>query len=186
MRKVIFFMLTSLNGFYERGPWEIDWHHAGDPQFNEFAMAQLDAADLMLFGRKTYEGMAAYWPTDDAIKSDPEVARRMNAMAKIVFSRTLADATWQNTRLVRDDPAAEVARLKETPGRDIIVMGSGDLATSLAERGVIDEVRILVNPIALPQGRPVFTGLAKDLPLRLLSTRTFASGNVLLSYALRV
>lgn len=183
MRTVIFFMLTSINGFYERGPWAIDWHNAGDPEFNAFAIAQLDGADLMVFGRRTYEGMASYWPTETAIQSDPEVAGRMNAMAKIVFSRTLGEATWQNTRLVPGDAAAEVTRLKGTPGRDIIVMGSGDLATSLAERGVIDEVRILVNPVALPQGKPLFDGLKKDLPLRLVSARAFASGNVLLSYA---
>ena len=186
MRKVIFFMLTTVNGFYERAPWVIDWHHAGDPEFNDFALAQLDAADLMVFGRRTYEGMAAYWPTEDAITSDPDVARRMNTMAKVVFSRSLGDATWQNTRLVRGDAAEEVARLKAASGRDIIVMGSGDLATSLAERRVIDELRILVNPIALPEGKPVFAGLKADLPLRLLSARTFASGNVLLTYAPRV
>lgn len=185
MRKVIFFMLTSINGFYERAPWVLDWHHAGDPEFNDFALAQLDAADLMLFGRKTYEGMAAYWSTEGAIKEDPEVAGRMNAMAKVVFSRTLADAPWQNTRLARGDPAGEVARLKAAAGRDIIVMGSGDLATSLAERGAIDELRILVNPIALPEGRPLFAGLKADLPLRLLNVRPFASGNVLLTYAPR-
>lgn len=107
-------------------------------------------------------------------------------MAKVVFSRSLGDATWQNTRLVRGDAAEEVARLKAASGRDIIVMGSGDLATSLAERRVIDELRILVNPIALPEGKPVFAGLKADLPLRLLSARTFASGNVLLTYAPRV
>lgn len=186
MRRVIFFMLTSVNGFYERAPWGLDWHHAGDPEFNAFAIAQLDAADLMLFGRKTYEGMASYWSTDEAITEDPEVSSRMNAMPKIVFSRTLGEAAWQNTRLVRGDPAAEVTRLKAMTGRDIIVMGSGDLATSLAAQGVIDELRILVNPIALPEGKPIFAGLKKDLPLRLVSARAFASGNILLSYAPRV
>lgn len=185
MRTVIFFMLTSLNGFYERAPWAIDWHHAGDPEFNAFAMAQLDSADVMAFGRKTYEGMAAYWRTEGAISDDPEVARRMNSLPKVVFSRSLTEATWENTRLVRGDAAEEIARLRREPGRNIIVMGSGDLATSLAERGLIDEIRILVNPIALPSGRPLFSGLAADLPLRLLDTRTFASGNVLLTYGPR-
>ena len=185
MRSVIFFMLTSVNGFYERAPWAIDWHHAGDPEFNAFAMAQLDSADLMIFGRKTYEGMAAYWPSDEGVRDDPEVAGRMNRMAKVVFSSSLSEATWENTRLVRGDPADEVARLKAAPGRNIIVMGSGDLATHLAARGLIDELRILVNPIALPAGRPLFSGLTADLPLRLLDARVFGSGNVLLTYAPR-
>lgn len=184
MRKVLFFMLTSVNGFYERAAWEIDWHNV-DEEFNAFAIAQLDAADLMVFGRKTYDGMAAYWPTPAATENDPEVARRMNAMAKIVFSRTLESAAWANTRLVRGDAGDELATLRATHGRDIIVMGSGDLAASLAERGLIDEFRIHVNPIALPAGRPLFTGLRADLPLRLLSVRAFTSGNVLLTYAPR-
>lgn len=184
MRKVLFFMLTSVNGFYERGRWELDWHQV-DEEFNAFAIAQLDACDLMVFGRTTYEGMASYWPTDAALRDDPEVARRMNGVTKIVFSSSLTEAAWENTRLVRGDAAEELARLKTAPGRDIIVMGSGRLATSLAERGVVDEFRILVNPLALPHGTPLFTGLASDLPLRLLGTRTFRSGNVLLTYAPR-
>lgn len=184
MRKVLFFMLTSVNGFYERAPWVIDWHEV-DEEFNAFAIAQLDECDLMVFGRTTYEGMAAYWPTEGAIHDDPEVARRMNTVAKIVFSTTLTQATWENTRLVQGDAAEELNGLKTAPGRDIIVMGSGRLATSLAERGVVDEFRILVNPIALPQGTPLFTGLTADLSLRLVSARTFRSGNVLLTYAPR-
>lgn len=183
MRKVIFFMLTSLNGFYERAPWAIDWHHAGDPEFNEFALAQLDSADLMVFGRKTYEGMASYWSSADAVRDDAEVAGRMNAKEKVVFSRTLSEASWENTRLVRGDAPDEIARLRQATGRNIIVMGSGDLATSLAQRGLIDELRIMINPIALPSGRPLFSGLEADLPLRLVDTRVFGSGNVLLTYA---
>lgn len=185
MRKVIFFMLTSLNGFYERAPWVIDWHNAGDPEFNEFATAQLDAADTLLFGRRTYEGMAAYWPTPEAIADDREVATRMNDIQKIVFSRSLEQATWQNTRVVRADAADEVQRLKATGGRALIVMGSGDLATSLAERGLIDEIRVMVNPIALPRGKPLFSGLERDLPLRLLDVRAFRTGNVLLTFGPR-
>ncbi len=184
MRKVLFFMLTSLNGYYERAPWGLDWHNV-DAEFNDFAIAQLDSVDTMLFGRATYEGMAAYWPTPAAVNDDPEVAGRMNAMAKIVFSGTLDDARWENTRLVRDDACDVVASLKKANGRDIIVMGSGDLATSLADRGLIDEIRVLVNPIALPEGKPLFSGLRADLPLRLLNVRQFRSGNVLLTYAPR-
>lgn len=181
MRKVMFFMLTSVNGYYERGEWALDWHNV-DAEFNAFAIAQLDASDLIVFGRTTFEGMASYWPTDAALRDDADVARRMNAMAKIVFSSSLTEAAWQNTRLVQGDAAEELTRLKAAPGRDIIVMGSGRLAASLAERGIIDEFRILVNPIALPHGTPLFTGLTTDLRLELLSARAFRSGNVLLTY----
>ncbi len=181
MRRVLFFMLTSLNGYYERGPWDLDWHSV-DAEFNEFAIAQLDSVGALLFGRVTYEGMAAYWPTADAIASDPEVAGRMNGIEKIVFSKTLSDARWQNTRLVRGDAADEVQRLRAEPGRDMLVMGSAELATSLAEHGLIDEFRILVVPIVLPRGKPLFAGATRDLRLRLVSTRSFTNGNVLLTY----
>ena len=181
MSRVVFFMLVSANGFYERGPWQIDWHNV-DAEFNDFAIAQLDSAAALLFGRKTYEGMADYWPTEAAIASDPEVAGRMNAMSKVVFSRTLESAAWSNTRLVRGEAADEVAKLRERPGKDLILMASSDLASGLAERGLIDEYRILVNPVALPTGKPVLSGVHADVPLALRSIRTFASGNVLMVY----
>src|SRR5262249_36947225 len=102
MRKVVFFMMTTLNGLYERGRWDvdpngIDWHQT-DEEFEAFAAAQLGDADTILFGRVTYEGMATYWPTDEAIASDPEVAEKMNALPKVVFSRTLASVDWENSR----------------------------------------------------------------------------------------
>jgi dihydrofolate reductase len=181
MRKILFFMMTSANGFYERGPWEIDWHNVDD-EFGEFANAQLDSVDTLLFGRKTYEGMARFWPSPEALAGEAETAKRMNGLAKIVFSRTLERAEWHNTRLVKTDPAAEVGRLKRQDGKHAIVLGSSDLATTLADRGLIDEYRIMVNPIALAEGKPLIRGLPKDLRLRLRAVRTFASSNVLLTY----
>lgn len=182
MRRVLLFMLTSLNGYYERGPWGLDWHNVDD-EFNRFAIEQLETVDTLLFGRATYEGMASYWPTEAAATDSPAITEKMNALPKIVFSRTLEQADWQNTRLVRGDAADEVARLKAQPGKDLIVFGSSDLAASLAARNLIDEYRIMVNPIALPEGKPLFRGLNGDLHLRLLGARTFGNGNVLLSYA---
>ncbi len=182
MRKVLFFMLTSLNGFYERGKWEIDWHNV-DEEFTRFAIEQLESVDTVLFGRATYEGMASYWPTPAAVADSPATAEQMNSLPKIVFSRTLSKAEWNNTRLVRDNAAEEIAKLKEQPGKDMIILASSDLAASLAERGLIDEYRIMVNPIALGEGKSLFQGMKRDLPLKLLDVRRFASGNVLLSYA---
>ena len=182
MKRVLYFMMTSLNGFYERGGWEIDWHNVDD-EFTRFAIEQIKSVDTLLFGRVTYEGMASYWPTEAAAADSPAITEQMNAMPKIVFSRTLEKAGWHNTRLVRGDAAEEVARLKEQPGKDLIIFGSSDLATSLAERGLIDEYRVMVNPIALPEGKPLFQGLKGDLRLKLLQARTFENGNVLLSYA---
>jgi dihydrofolate reductase len=182
MKKLYFFMMVTVNGFYERGPWEIDWHHT-DEEFNDFATAQLDQMDTLVFGRKTYEGMARYWPSPEAIASDPQVAGRMNGLAKIVVSKTLERADWSNTRVVRDPDA--IAALKREPGKDALLIGSSDLATSLAALGLIDEYRLMVAPIALGSGKAVLDGLGSDLKLTLLATRTFKNGNVLLSYAPR-
>jgi dihydrofolate reductase len=180
MKKLYFFMMTTANGLYERGPWQIDWHNT-DEEFNDFAIEQLDRMDTLVFGRKTYEGMVGYWTTPEAIESDPIVAGKMNGMAKVVVSKTLARADWSNTRVVRDPEA--IAALKREPGKDALLIGSSDLAVSLGALGLIDEYRIMVNPIALGNGKPVLQGLAADLNLRLLRTRTFTNGNVLLTYA---
>jgi len=184
MKKLLFFMMTTANGLYERGPWEIDWHNT-DEEFNEFAIEQLERMDTLVFGRKTYEGMIRYWPTPEAIAADPIVAGKMNGLSKIVVSKTLDRADWSNTRLVRDLDA--IAALKREPGteKDALLIGSSDLAAGLAARGLIDEYRFMVNPIALGTGKPVLQGLGSDLGLELLRTRTFKNGNVLLCYAPR-
>ena len=187
MRKVIFFMMTTLNGFYERGRWDVDpnaldWHTT-DEAFETFAAEQLGEADVILFGRVTYDGMASYWPTPEAIAADPGVAERMNTLPKVVFSRTLQSVGWSNSRLAEDDAAAEVRRLKEQPGKAIIVLASSELAVSLAADGLIDEYRIMVNPVLVGQGKPLLAGLTQDVRLTLVDVRTFANGNVLLTYA---
>lgn len=175
-------MMVSANGFYERGPWALDWHNVGE-EFNEFATAQLDSVDVLVFGRKTYEGMASWWPTPEAIAEDRVVAEKMNAIAKVVVSRTLERADWANTRVVRGNVADEIGKLKRESAKGVLVMGSSDLAASLAGDGLIDEYRLMVNPVFLADGKPVLSGLGADLRLALRDVRRFGSGNVLLSYA---
>jgi dihydrofolate reductase len=180
-RKVVFFMLTSLDGYFEGPGREIDWHHTDD-EFQEFAIEQVGQADTLLFGRVTYEMMAGYWPTRQAIESDPLVAGMMNLLPKIVYSRSLQKADWNNTRLVKTNFVEEVTRLKAQLGKDLCILGSSDLAVSLLEAGLLDEIRILLNPIILGAGKPVFQGISGRLPLKLLRTRLFKNGNVLLVY----
>ncbi len=182
MRTLYLFDMVTLDGFFE-GPtkWEIDWHNV-DAEFNEFAIDQLNATDLLLFGRVTYEGMASYWPTPAAIKNDPVVAGKMNSLPKIVFSRTLEKADWNNTRLIKSNIVEETLKLKRQPGKDIAIMGSSDLTSTFTKHGLIDEYRIMVNPIVLGQGTPLFRGVSDKFKLRLLKVRTFKSGNVLLCY----
>ncbi|MGE5138899.1 MAG: dihydrofolate reductase family protein, partial [Rudaea sp.] len=146
MRKLFLFMMTSLDGFFEGPGHDLDWHNT-DEEFNDFAIAQLREIDTLLFGRITYEMMAAYWPTPSAIASDPVVAEKMNSVSKIVASRTLDKSEWSNSRLVRDNIAGEVAELKRQPGKDLAIFGSSDLTVSLMEAGLVDELRIMVNPV---------------------------------------
>jgi dihydrofolate reductase len=181
MRKVLFFMLTSLDGYFEGPAHEIDWHNTDD-EFQEFAIEQTGQAGVLLFGRVTYEMMASYWPTRQAIDSDPIVAGLMNSLPKIVFSRTLQKVDWQNTRIVKNDFAKEIATLKEQSGKDLCILGSSDLAVSFLEAGLLDEIRILINPIVLGAGKPLFKGIQDRLKLKLLKTRIFKNGNILLYY----
>ncbi len=181
MRRILLFMMVTVDGYYAGPNGEIDWHNV-DEEFNEFAIAQLNEVGMLLFGRSTYELMASYWPTPGALNDDPVVAGKMNSMPKIVFSTTLADPQWQNTRLVRDNVAAEVTRLKQEPGKDLIIFGSSVLASNFMNLGLLDEARIMVNPVVLGRGKPLFGGINDRLKLRLMKTRAFHSGNVLLHY----
>ncbi len=181
MRRVFLFMMVSLDGFYEGPNQDISWHHV-DEEFNDYAIQQLDDVDTLLFGRVTYQMMASYWPTQSAIESDPIVAGKMNSVRKIVFSRTLGKAEWNNSRLVKENIAEEVRRLKQQPGKELAIFGSSDLAVSLMQMGLIDELRIMVNPVVLGNGKPLFKGLSHKVELRLTRTRSFGSGNVLLCY----
>ncbi len=144
-------------------------------------MAQLDEADTLLFGRKTYLHMAAFWPTPAAIEALPETAARMNGYDKVVVSRTLTSADWAPATLISNDVDAQLAKLKEQPGRDIALIGSSELAGSLVGTGLIDELRLMVNPVVIGSGHPVLAG-ASRAELELARVRQFASGNVLLTY----
>jgi dihydrofolate reductase len=181
MRKLIMFNLITLDGLFAGPNGEIDWHNVDD-EFHEFAINQLDSADGLLFGRVTYQLMAGFWPTPDAAKRAPTVAARMNAIAKTVISRTLASVEWNNTRLVQHNLQEEVLKLKRAPGKDLLLLGSADLASTLTNLRLIDEYRIMVNPVVLGKGQSLFKDAGHRLALKLLAARTFRSGNVLLQY----
>jgi len=181
MGKVFLFMMVTLDGFFEGPEHDISWHNV-DEEFNEFAIRQLDEIDTLLFGRVTYEGMASFWPTQFAIETDAVVAGKMNSVPKIVFSRTLDRADWNNSRLVKEHVAEEVSKLKQEARGDLAIFGSSDLAVSLLQMGLLDELRIMVNPVVLGNGKRLFEGFGEKLKLKLLKTREFHSGNVLLYY----
>jgi dihydrofolate reductase len=171
--------MISLDGFFEGQGKEIDWHNV-DSEFNDFAIEQLDNASLLIFGRATYKLMAEYWPSSAALRNDPVIARKMNSMPKIVFSKTLMRVNWENTTI--KDNIGEVKKLKLDNDRDILIFGSANLASSFINCKLIDEFRIMINPILLGRGNPLFKSLDERLKLKILRTRSFHSGNVLLYY----
>jgi dihydrofolate reductase len=181
MRRLHFFNALSADGYFAGTDGEIDWHHVNE-ETNAFAVEQAQSSGELVFGRITYELMAAFWDTAAALETHPVLARLMTALPKHVFSRTLEAATWENTTLHRGDPASTLAQLKQQPGGDLTILGSANLASSLHDAGVIDEYHLLVNPVLLGDGQPLFQGITQRLPLRLCDTRSFGNGSVLLRY----
>jgi len=173
--------MVTLDGYFEGVNHSIEWHNV-DHEFNEFVVDQLDSAGILLFGRNTYELMAGYWPTLSATTDEPIVAYKMNTISKIVISTTLEKAAWENTRLISKNIENELRLIKNSPGKDIFILGSASLSSMLREMGMIDEYRIMINPVAIGQGKQLFSTLNETLNFRLLKTRKFKSGNVLLYY----
>jgi dihydrofolate reductase len=184
MRKLIVFSQVTLDGYFAAMNGDISWAHKNnqDTEWTEFVADNANGGGLLLFGRITYELMASYWPTPQAIENDPIVAERMNSLPKVVFSRTLEQSSWSNTRLTKGDIADEIRQLKSEPGEDMAILGSGSVVSQLAQAGLIDEFQIVVNPVVLGKGRTMFDGVKEMLRLKLTKTRTFGNGNVLLCY----
>jgi dihydrofolate reductase len=181
MRKLNVFNLMTLDGYIAGQGGDISWHNV-DEEFQELAKQASNSGNTLLFGRVTYELMAGYWPTLEAIKNDPIVAAGMNKSEKIVFSRTLGKVNWNNTRLVKDDMVAEVQKLKQQSGKGLTVLGSGSIISQLAQEGLIDEYNIILNPVILGKGKTMFEGVKDKIGLKLIGTRTFRNGNVHLKY----
>ena len=181
MRPIYAFIVQTVDGYYEGPNGEFDWPNVDD-EFNEFAISQLNDIDTLIFGRATYEGMASYWPTPAALDDDPLIADRMNNIPKVVFSSSLDSADWQNTRLVSGDVAGAITELKQQPGKNLAVFGSSTLTVSLIDQGLVDELRVMVQPILLGAGKSLFAGLHDRVPVQLQRTTVFSSGNVMLHY----
>jgi dihydrofolate reductase len=181
MGKLSVFNLVTLDGYFTGQEGDISWHRV-DAEFQEYAEEKSNSGNTLLFGRVTYELMAGYWPTSEAIKNDPIVAQGMNRSGKIVFSRTLNKADWVNTRLVKDDMLGKVRKLKQQSKRDLTILGSGSIVAQLAQARLIDEYQVLLNPVVLGKGRTMFEGVKDKFILSLTKTRTFANGNILLYY----
>jgi len=176
VKKLILHMLVSLDGFIEGPSRELDWHVVDDEMF-EYFHSVLDSVDAMLYGRVSCQLMVDYWPN-----ATGEFANKMNRMPKIVFSRTLEKVEWNNTRLIKDNIAEEISKMKQQPGKDLVLFAGADIAETLRQLGLIDEYRLLVNPVILGSGKPLFQNITDRIKLKLLKTQTFNCGNVLLCY----
>jgi dihydrofolate reductase len=182
MRKICVFENISLDGFFTDEKNDMSWAHRRDEEWNAFASSNASGEAELLFGRVTYEMMAAFWPTAEAARMLPDVAAGMNRMKKSVFSRTLTAVAWQKTTLVKGDLASEAAHLKQQPGPDLLILGSGSIVSQLTEARLIDEYQIVLTPIVLGRGRTLFETVKDKRPLELTSTRSFKNGNVVLKY----
>lgn len=171
--------LVTLDGFFE-GPksWDIDFHDSvWGEELEQYSMENSKSTDTLLFGRVTYEGMAAYWPT-----AKDKIADFMNNVPKVVFSRTLKKAEWNNTRLVKESAEKEVAKLKQQPGKNMLIFGSAHLTASLSRAGLIDEYDICLAPVVLGGGNPLFKPNPERMKLKLIEARPLKSGGVILRY----
>src|SRR5580700_8876457 len=170
MRRLSAFEQISIDGYFSTLDGSISWMHRPneDAEFREFVTANASGGAELLFGRTTYELMAAYWPTPAAAAQSPVVAREMTARPKWVVSRTLRDPGWQHVRVLTGDLRVEVASLKAAPGPPITILGSGSLVAQLTDARLIDEYQMLILPTALGAGRPLTEGLSRPLDLRLV------------------
>src|SRR5580704_13264886 len=156
MRKLVVFNMVTLDGFFVDSKGDMSWAHKHDDEWNTFVSGNASGNGVLVFGRITYDLMASYWPTPMAHQNLPEVAKGMNAMPKIVFSRSLHKVTWNNTTLLKGDLASEVRRLKNEPGPDMVILGSGSIVSQLTEQKLIDEYQIALTATVLGKGRTMF------------------------------
>ncbi|RCW27193.1 dihydrofolate reductase [Ciceribacter lividus] len=181
MRKLIIWNLMTLDGYFEgKTPWDLGFHElVWGNELRDYSLEIGRQTDLLVFGRKTYEGMAAYWPE---ATNETEIKEYMNTIAKIAVSRTLTHADWNNTRVVRD-PVSELKTLKQQPGKDIFIFGSAELCDSLLKADLIDEIRLCLVPVVLGGGNPHFKPAETPRPFTLLESRPIKTGAVILRYA---
>jgi len=196
MRRIVAFNRVTADGYFAGLDGNLEWV-VPDDEVDKAGAERMPNTDTVLFGRRTYELFAGFWPhalDDSSTAPDPHGAgrrsRAMRAMAiwlneatKLVFSRTLKDVTWRNSRLLHKLDPREIAAMKKQPGKDMIIFGSGSIVSQLTQHGLIDEYQFVVSPTLLGSGRPLVSGVSKSSRLDLLETKAYQSGNVMLRYA---
>jgi dihydrofolate reductase len=185
MRKIITTMWVTLDGFIAGPNSEMDWVMV-DEEMGKYENDLVSSADTLLLGRVTYQSFAGSWPhvpdNPNVSEGEKEYARKLNAMRKLVFSRTLESVEWNNSTLVKEVVPEDIEKLKHEPGRDMVIYGSASLVRTLTNLGLIDEYQILVHPVILGSGKPLFQDIQHQVKLKLVNTKTHPSGVVVLSY----
>lgn len=179
MRKVVVWNLVTLDGYFEGGKGELDWFVVNE-EFIEASRDMFKEFDTILFGRKTYRMMEKYWPMAD--DNDPTITHHMNKLPKIVFSKTLAKAEWNNSKIIKENIAEEIHEMKKLPGKDMVIFGSGEIVSFLTNQGLIDEYRIILNPVILGGGNPMFKNINVNVKMNLIKSKKLKSGVMILFY----
>jgi len=184
MGRILVFNHISLDGYFVDAHGEMGFarNEKPDAEWDAFVAGNASGGGMLLFGRITYDLMVSFWHTPMATQSMPVVAERMNNLSKVVFSRTMEKASWNNTKVYKADLLGQVRKMKNGTAENIVIFGSGSIISQLAPEGLIDEYQIILDPVVLGKGRTMFEGIKDKLPLKLLSSRTFNNGNMLLCY----
>jgi dihydrofolate reductase len=184
MRKLGMFNNVSADGYFVDAKGDMSWAHSKpDAEWNAFVEGNASGEGELLFGRITYDMMASFWPTVQAMKNMPTVAADMNRRPKVVFSRRMDKASWNNTKVVKGELVAEVRKMKQASGPHMVILGSGSIVSQLAAEGLIDEFQFAVKPVVLGKGRTLFEDVKEKLELKLTKSRVFGNGSVVLWYA---
>ncbi len=187
VRKIIVTMWTSLDGYIAGPNGEMDWiGEVYDEAMGAYEYDLVSSADTLLLGRVTYQSFAGSWPNvpdnPNASEGEKMYARQLNAMRKVVASKTLDSVDWNNSTLIQEIVPEEIMALKNEPGSDIVIYGSASIVRTLTNLGLIDEYQILVHPVILGGGKPLFQNIERKVNLSLASSKTHPSGVVLLTY----
>jgi dihydrofolate reductase len=185
MRKLVFSMHTSLDGFVAGPNGEMNWINIDDEIF-DFVGTITDKADAALYGRVTYEMMQSYWPTaaeqPNASKHDKEHSVWYKKVSKIVISKTISEEGLDNTTIISDQLAEKINKIKNQDGKNILIFGSPSASHSLMSDGLVDEFWLFVNPILLGKGMPLFKDVTENTKLKLIESKIFSCGVIALHY----
>ena len=180
MATLSIFNFLSANGFFKGPNDDISWHLHGEEEGN-FSDENSQGGNILLFGRKTFQMMESFWPTEEAMNMYPITAEAMNKAEKIVFSKTLKEVKWNNSRIIRDNLVEEIKKLKAGK-TNITILGSGSIITQLADHNLIDEYSLMIDPIFIGNGTSFVQNLQQNVKLKFKDSRSFKSGTVVLNY----